>query len=383
MQEKAEGERLFVEDVSSRANGADKIRWPLTLFVMFLPLVSLVLIIVGGLCTSAKSHTPKLFRYNWSLMYAVCLFLMIAFAVHLPLATVTGDSCEFMDEAETDIAGKLNITVQAAAILESCIAPVEENASISEAVGMTEFFSLLASYHFSSNVSTVYNVQAAFDWSADVDALADDAATVDESDFAGYDPNRVDVDLGQLNSKTLPDVFDRSNVATVDPSRYANSAGVQQVCHLLVLVLLLVFLFVPFFCHIVPLSAAQLPVQDKDNCLVGIRMEIRVAQALDFIHDLTANLANATADASEDTFNAIDVLYRRSPQDLTLEDRLSVMISSGNTVRANDRCTNIGDMSVSCVFVRTVVTLVCHSYTTSPLVWCAAGTSSLRHHGAT
>lgn len=106
-----------VEEYRDMLNQANSIRYPATAILCCFPLFMLVAVLLAGLCR-------KVFLYKtvadvgWVMLVVFWLLL----AVHLPMAAVMGDSCEFLNKAEVSTSTVTGLSSQESAVLVACIA---------------------------------------------------------------------------------------------------------------------------------------------------------------------------------------------------------------------------------------------------------------------
>jgi len=79
-----------VKSGTDAVNDGDKMRNLGVLILLLLPCVSVVVIIIGGLC-----KLGFLFTLNYLILYLACMLMFLLFTIHLPIAVVLADVCGY------------------------------------------------------------------------------------------------------------------------------------------------------------------------------------------------------------------------------------------------------------------------------------------------
>jgi len=131
----------------------------------------------------------------------------LAFAI--PLMTVTGDSCEYLNKAEADVSGTLNISATAGRIIQSCLL----NTPMSDALNLTQGLGALSELSFADITNPSFNTPTLDALLANVSTLT--AATA----FTDWPPNLVDLDLQAITAITSGldgSWWSRTNISSMD-----------------------------------------------------------------------------------------------------------------------------------------------------------------------
>jgi hypothetical protein len=306
---KASDGQLDLLDYTDNAKSANTIRYPITFVLLFIPFASLVIGLVAGLCEGLKHHTPKLFSFNWHLMYGCMLLLMIAFAVHVPFAAVTGDSCSFLNAAEGTPETKLHITHQAALIILSCLADTP-GASIVAATNLTDVLAF-ASLTFNPQPLGIDLTQFTY---PTLTSLSQQVSTLQPWTFSNYNQtvNETDADLINFNNYTSPQVYNRSNVLSVNISTYPAS---QQ-------------------------SAMQ-TIQDRLNVSIGAENAVLAFLAL--VSSKTTAASQFAVNFDQDVSTSMSTIFARTSVDSSIQNQLSNLIGAGQLIIDNGNCGSIGE----------------------------------------
>jgi hypothetical protein len=81
-----------VTSSTETVNNGDNMRNLGVLVLLLLPCISVVVIIIGGAC-----KWGHLFTLNYLILYLTCMLMFLLFAIHLPVALVFADGCNYLD----------------------------------------------------------------------------------------------------------------------------------------------------------------------------------------------------------------------------------------------------------------------------------------------
>jgi len=209
--QQATEQQSFVDDATDKAEYADKIFHPFCIIFLAFVLIVFVLTVLYGFCFRSKAESGFGAVVQLDFFLNVGSLILLGFAV--PLMTATGDSCLYLNKAEQDVSGTLNVSVTAGRIIQACLI----NAPLSPALNLTDALTGVSQLVF-------LPISAPPISSALLNALASNSTGISTADaFPTWGGTALaDSDLMQINTITSG-TFSRSNVATMDPMAYAGN----------------------------------------------------------------------------------------------------------------------------------------------------------------
>jgi len=182
----------------------DDKRKPVVIAFFVLPLLTGLFVVCAGLV-----HKPFVLRVNYIFFFFVLFWMWILFAIHLPLAVLTGDSCDYVGDFEVNVPDRIGS--DAGKVVESCLL----NTSLLDALNLTqelEFRDKIPFYDL-PNISDVFNFP-------DLDKLTSDVNNLTISSTFDFGGSSVTEELIIINAITSglgdPTVYNRTNVVNLN-----------------------------------------------------------------------------------------------------------------------------------------------------------------------
>jgi len=177
--------RNDVSQYSSKVKYYDNIRRPVVILFLCLPLISGVLLLLGG---CLRKSAP--FSINYVLTFVVLFLFWMLFAIHLPLAVITGDSCVYLDQVEVDLPNRLG--EQEAKVFDACLL----NTSLVQVYNLSSDLNFVNEIHF----PPLPNINEAFNFTQ-FNAYFASGIALNTSSF-GFNDSQIDANIATINSLT-------------------------------------------------------------------------------------------------------------------------------------------------------------------------------------
>jgi len=153
-------------------------------------------------------HKPFIMRVNYIFFFFVCFWMWLLFAIHLPLAVATGDSCDYVSDFELDVVNRVGD--DAGKVVEACLL----NTSLLDAFNLSSQLSFRDKIPFYD----LPNISQVFDF-PELDKLSNDVKNLNLTtfDFGGASVADELQSINQITSSLGdPVVYNRTNVVNLN-----------------------------------------------------------------------------------------------------------------------------------------------------------------------
>jgi len=174
--------------------------------VFAVPLISTVYLLFGGVLKK-----PLCFTVAYCYLWFSCTMMWALLAVHLPVAVLLDDACDFLDVVEQNVTDTINGTV--GEVVEACLT----DERLTDVLGLSAFlnFTNLIEFPSMGNLSDSFHFEQ-------LDAFEGDALSTNFTTFyAKGDAALLTINNLTASSPAADGVhWDRTNVAELSPSAY-------------------------------------------------------------------------------------------------------------------------------------------------------------------
>lgn len=275
------------------------------------PLLGMLLVFpFAAIC---RKSSQSLFGCNYHLGFSVMVLVWLLFAFHLPLACLGGDSCKYLNEGEQDMAGKLNISVEAAAIMQSCL----DQTSMVEALNLTDLMRFAAVV----DLPELPNMSVVFSGTDDAMVeLVDAMEAVELENMWDYDWTTVDDKLFELNAIAASQAdtdapYDRETISGFTAAGYSNAGSPSPRSQALAL---------------------------RDEILTHIGMELRLTAEYGTMGDAVSGVRSYSSALESNA-----VVAREKFEDVQSNGELWPVINAGQTINEFAQCGNLGQLYIN------------------------------------